>query len=250
HWFGFSPIRCLFAAIFGLMLWWVSLFHWFHTAGMVSFVAAAYLGLPFAAKLITYISSQSSWSGILRLGFVGALGIFFHPLFPIPIITLTFLYTFFARRTLSWGRVLVVLPVVAVLSLIPNLWWVYSTAYYGRVFSAGGGRDPYQKLVDIDVVWRELLGFWNGVAHGAKVYPLLAFSALWACFRRKPRKEQFIVWAFCGSGLFLIVFAAVGAYFEPIGQLQPNRFAPVGYLLLCLPASVGVVQVIAVVGES
>src|SRR5207249_4281878 len=47
--FGFDIRVVLVGAIFGIMLWWVSLFHWFHTTGMVSFTLVSYIALPYLA---------------------------------------------------------------------------------------------------------------------------------------------------------------------------------------------------------
>lgn len=41
--FGFAPRPTWITVIIGLSLWWVSGFHWYHTAGMVSYVLGAFL---------------------------------------------------------------------------------------------------------------------------------------------------------------------------------------------------------------
>src|SRR5262249_23466627 len=53
---GLCRRSTIIAFAFGLLLFWVSLFRWFYTSGMVSFVTAAYLALPFVALFVRYVS--------------------------------------------------------------------------------------------------------------------------------------------------------------------------------------------------
>ena len=238
HCFRLNARVTLIGTALGIFLWWASQFHWFHTAGMVAFVTGSYLSLPFMAVLVKELQKPTGYRTVIILGLLGGLGIFYHPLFPLPIIVTTLTYLGLARTDLDWRRVLFVLAVVSVLSILPNVWWLYLMHYFQTVFKEGGD-DPYQKLVDISVVWREFIGLWTGTAHGSKAYAPITFAAVWACMGARTQREKTLALSFTISGVVLVLFAAVGAAFGPFGQLQPNRFAPVGYLFLCVPAAIG-----------
>ena len=72
------------ATTLGLFVWWASGFRWYHTAGMVSFVFACYLALPYVAGLVRSVSGpRHVTTHVVILSLVGAAGLFLHPLFPI-----------------------------------------------------------------------------------------------------------------------------------------------------------------------
>src|SRR4029077_2818963 len=83
RWLGFPGRHAVTATTFGILLWWVSGLRWFHTAGMVSFVFAAYLALPFAAFALRYLTEPLRWPAFLLLAGTGTAAMFLHPLFPI-----------------------------------------------------------------------------------------------------------------------------------------------------------------------
>src|SRR5262249_27842343 len=148
--------------------------------------------------------------------------------------TLIFFLAF--RRSIQWKRILG-LVLVGAFALAVNLFWLESTRYY-RIFQEY--RASYQSSAEINIIWQELLGKWEGHAQGSKVYGLLALLSLWAWFGRFEESEKKIVRSFVVTGVFLIVFAATGGISHRIGQmLEPNRFAPIGYLYLVIPSTYG-----------
>lgn len=244
RWFRFSIGTTIFASGIGVLLWWASYFHWYHTAGMVSFVLGSYLALPYCARLFSAMRGASGLASVIFLGLFGAFATFLHPLFPIPIVVLVLVFAVIGWREMAWQRTIQILVVVPVLSLLPNLYWLYPMYHYHQVFSPGIAEvTPYQAVVNIGIVWNELLGVFRDDYHGAKIYAGLALAATWGCFDRASDKRR-LVWALAVSGIALIFFAAVGAIIPGLGRLQPNRFAPVGYLMLALPASIGVTAMI------
>lgn len=65
------------AGFLALILWWASIFHWYHTAGMVSFVMASFVALPFSAAIYQYLESDENGWTLIVLGITGGI-IFFH----------------------------------------------------------------------------------------------------------------------------------------------------------------------------
>lgn len=230
-----SPPIVAGASVFGLLLWWASVFHWYHTVGMVSFVAASYLSLPFLALLLRLVE-RPDWRLVIGLGLLGAFGMFYHPLFPVPIALWTIVFLILNWKTLDRGLLIKMLLVVPALALIPNLPWL-STIYHTVGLDNGG---PYQKVVDINLVWQELVGIWSGEARGSKINIALVLTALWGWRLAASAREIMICRVMVISGFLLIVFAAVGAAIPGGGVVEPNRFSPVAYLLLCIPAAMGV----------
>ena len=219
------------ASSFGIFLWWASAFHWYYTAGLTSFVLAAYLALPYLAMVYRYLR-WGEWPLLLALGFLGALGLLLHPLFPIPVALGTLSYFLIENRKLKWKKVFLLGTVVPILSLLPNLFWIAEMFGHPRI--AG----PYQQIIDINIIWQEMLGQWKGNAQGSKIYAILVLSSLWACVKAE-KSDRALSRTLMLTWLSLIVVAAVGAAIPGVGEMQPNRFAPVGYLMLVIPAAIG-----------
>src|SRR5690242_6199930 len=144
----------LIATLLGFFLWWASAFHWYFTAGMTSFVLAAYLALPYLAIIFHYFKG-GSWNALFVLALLGALGLLLHPLFPIPVAVGTLSYLLVQRRDIDLKRVLILGFVLPLLCLMPNLFWV--AEMFGNERIAG----PYQQIVDVNLIWQEMLGQWK-----------------------------------------------------------------------------------------
>jgi hypothetical protein len=243
RWLGFEYRAVVAGSALGLILWWASVFRWYHTAGMVSFVFGSYLALPYVARIINYFEGRGNWGCLAGLGLVGAIALFYHPLFPIPIIGGVIVYLAFDWQAVSRLRTWLLLLMVPFLAILPNLLWLYPMDYYHRIFSVGVGQvSPYQQLVDINIAWKEFLGLWSGNARGSKLYLPFAVAAAWACFAVRGIRERRIVASFTCLGCCLVLFAVVGAASSAAANVQPNRFSPVGYLFLAIPASFGLVR--------
>ena len=97
---------------------------------------------------------------------------------------------------------------------------------------------PYQQVVDINIIWQEMLGRWKGNTQGSKIYAIFVLSSLWACAKGE-KSDRALSRILTLTWFLLILIAAVGAAIPGVGETQPNRFAPVGYLMLAVPAAIG-----------
>lgn len=243
---GQTTREAVIAGILGVFVWWVSYLHWYFTAGMVSYVASAYLGILFLALLVRdFESGGETWSPV-AIGFVGALGFFLHPLFPILIGIAIAIHLTLRFRRLDRSRVVSTLAVVSLLSLVPNLIWLIPT--YLHYYQPYATQFTGQSHVDPGLIWRELLGQLHGRAHGSKTYPLLLAGALWGCTSDNRHARLWLV--FLLSAIAIELYAYIGAAIPAISHLQPNRFAPAGYLLLCIPASGGISSIARAMSKS
>ncbi|MGZ8215943.1 hypothetical protein [Methylomagnum sp.] len=231
------------ASLFGLLLWWVSAFHWYHTAGMVSFVLASFATLPYCALLSRLVMDEYGWKIPLALGLSGGLLFLLHPLFPLAVAVYGLALLVSRWGQYSPSRLFPKLSVIALLSLLPNLFWIMPTLDLPGITNAG---DPYQKAVDARIFGLELLGLWRAPGMGAKLNPLLVITALWAAWqvRSIPRTME-IVRIFLFMWIFLALFAAFGAAIPALGAVQPNRFGCMAYLFLVIPAAVGINEAIS-----
>ena len=242
-----DAVATVVATLLGLLLWWISAFHWYHTAGMVSFVAASYAALPYIALTWRSITEPLKLSTVAALAIFGAIGVMYHPLFPIPVIFTVPFLVFAGWNQVRLQQLLIVLAVVPVLCLLPNLVWVLPSLKYP--VWADGSLSPYQKAVDIGIAWSEALGRIEGVARGARLNPILWFCAAWSLSSTVNTRLRRISMGFVVSTLALVVFAAVGAWWPAVGTLQPNRLSHAAYLLLVVPAGIGVSTVIELFGR-
>lgn len=230
------------ATIGGFLLWWASVLHWYHTAGMVSFVFASYLALTYVAFVYRYLLDAGGWRTVVALGLSGALAMFYHPLFAIPVGMAT-LGLIAVRPQTAKSKRLLGLTAVAGLALLPNLAWIVPMLTFQHAFGIDvRNESPYQQVVDLGVLWQELLGRWQGHAQGSKLYAPLALAAAWACVGPSvDARDRLVARAFTTGAISLALFASSGATISFIATMQPNRYLPVAYLLLVVPAAMGVV---------
>jgi len=243
RWLELDTLTTAIASAFGFLLWWASWFRWFHTTGMVAFVFASYLFPPYLAGIVRYFETHRAHTVFFWLCIVGAFALFYHPLFLLPVMCAAGWYVLVHWRTINRAKSVAVLLGLPLLILLPNLIWLYPVYRQGKV--AELTTMAYQSLVDVTMIGKELLG-WYGKsdAHGSPLYAPLLLASLWGCIRSASPKQQRIAFAWTSAGLTLVVFAAVGAVVTTFRSFQPNRFAPVGYLLLTIPAAMGLAQII------
>lgn len=231
-----APAEALIAASLGVLMWWVSYLRWYFTAGMVSYVTTCYLAVLFVALIIRCLEGGGNRWTPFGLGLIGAFGFFWHSLFPVPVAIAVSAHVVVNAARLDWPRTLTTLALIAVLSILPNLIWLYPTYLYSEPFAA----NSTQAVVDGLRIGRELLGIFREDAQGSKAYPLLFLASVWACANRETEKGRRGVWLALLLGAVAIeLLAYLGAAIPGVGQIQPNRFAAAGYLLLCVPAARG-----------
>jgi hypothetical protein len=250
---AFVPIamRCLRAStaatvaatVFGLLIWWLSANRWYHTAGMNSFVFCSYLALPYAALVLRYLTEPTTWRVPASLALVGALGLFIHPEFPVPVAFWVVALTLAFWSDVQTRKLPMAFIVIPLLCLLPNLLWALPT-FFGSAYKVFLHGQPYQKAVDINIVWQEAIGQIVGHARGARINPVLWFGTLWACAAPLERRARRIAIAFAVAAVALILFAALGAAIPIVATMQPNRFSANAYLALCVPAGIGLASIL------
>lgn len=242
RWLHLSGRANLAATIFGLLAWWLSVMRWYHTAGMVGFVFSSYLALPPAALTIRYLTEPATRLVPLAIVIVGALGMFIHPLFPLLLGFIVVALMVARWRNIDRKKLPVVLVAFPFFCMLPNLTWILPTLH-SRALGIFASQ-PYQKAVDISIVWQEALGKITRHARGAHLNTVLWFGALWACAAPLESTTKRIVIALTAAAAALILFAALGAALPFVATLQPNRFSGPAYLLLSIPAGVGLIATI------
>lgn len=229
------------AAFLTLILWWASPIRWYHTAGIVAWPVAALMASWFAAGLTAYVTGRTSTRAVAGMTALGCVLFFVHPLFP--------LAAFFALAPLVWTfareimprRLLAVLVVVPVICVAFNLPWIMAMT---QTPGMAGGMQPYQQVVDINMFWQNMLGL-PGQGRGSKFYFLLVFFGLWGVIATQEQAQKCLATALFLGGLGTTLFADVGSVIRIVAVVQPNRFSFQGYVLLLLPAALGVVALIS-----
>jgi len=241
RWLRLSAGATLAATALGILAWWITALRWFDTAGLVSFVFACYLALPFAALVIRYLAERASWRVFLSLVVFGEAGFFLHPLFPLLVAPLIVALTVARWRDIEFPRLLMGFAALPVLCLLPNLLWIVPMLSHP---SFAGDVSGYQKTIDISIVWNEALGRITSDARGSRLNMVLWFGVLWAIAApAEPRLKRMAIAVTLASAA-LILIAAVGAALPVIGRLQPNRLSASAYLDLSIPASLGIVAAV------
>ena len=242
RWMRLPLLAATIASTLALLLWWVSAIRWYHTAGMVTYIFVIYLALPYAALVIRYLTESTTWKVPVGLAAIGALGMFIHPEFPIPVVFLVLALLPVYIRRIAMRRIPVAFVVIPVACLLPNLFWLIPM--FGKVaFHSYYGTQPYQQAVNLSIVWDEALGRITHDARGARLNIVLWLATLWACVAPVDSFMRRLSYGLIFASVGLILFAALGAAVPIIAKLQPNRFSVAGYLYLCVPAAVGFVAI-------
>ena len=224
------------ASALGLVVWWIGALHWFHTAGMVSYVCGCYLGLPYAAW-VWQLCSAGQRQGAARLagaGILGGLGIWLHPLFPIQVGLLFVGFAVTGFPAASVRRVVLRGAVIAAIALLVNLPWLIAMLGNHDIGANPLALHPFQKVVGWQVALKPALGMWTGM--GSFCNPLLLAACLaglyWMRGEQRRRMLPFVI-----AGVLLLLFAAFGALSAALAQLQPNRFVAPAFLLIAMGAA-------------
>jgi hypothetical protein len=218
-----------------LLVWWISWFHYFISHGMVSYVLGCFAAF-FVLCLVLRYRDTPSLAAVVLVGCAGALMILIHPLSIVPVF---FLISAFLlcnpARILSWQFILF-LAGFAMLSVGLNMWWLVDR--FSPVFDHGLSLVSYQSRVDPQSMLTDLMGLWGRDMHGSKVYPLLVLLSIVAVFRTEIEQRKLWVYPFILAWAGLQLYASIGGAIPSLAILtQPNRYAPAGYLLLIVPAT-------------
>lgn len=234
HLLRWTAAQTIIAGLVGLLFWWIGAFRWYHTAGMVSFVCACYISLPYAVWVFRSILTRGGTFPLARVfsaGLLGGLGMWLHPLFGIMAGTILtgFLAANFA--SLKWSATLSRGSAIALIAVALNLPWI-------QAISNGSSElldQPYQKFAGSEFLANAILGVWNQ-SMGSMLNPLVVVAALITLFvcRCASRREAMI---FFGLGSSFIFFAAFGAKLAILSGLQPNRFLAPGFLIIGIAAT-------------
>jgi hypothetical protein len=179
-------------AALGLMLWWASPLHWYHTAGIVAWPLAVFGALWFAAATAAFMCGNGR------------------------------------------VRTLIALPLAALALNLPWIWAMLANDQPGMA----NGMQPYQQAVDINMVWRDMLGL-PSAGRGAKCYFFLVFLALWGVIPGPDGRLRRLAATLLVAAIVTVVFAAIGSAWPLLARVQTNRFTLQGYMMLVIPAALG-----------
>ncbi len=232
---GFSGPRIAIALVLGLLVWWISWFHYFISHGMVSYVLGCFTAFFVLCLVLRYRDTPSLAAAVL-VGCVGALMILIHPLTIVPVFFLISAFLLFnPAKILSW-QLMLFLAGFAALSVALNMWWLVDR--FSPVFDKGLSLVSYQARVDPQSMLTDLMGVWGRHMHGSKVYPLLVLLSIVAVFRTEIEQRKLWVYPFILAWAGLQLYSSIGGAIPSLAILtEPNRYAPAGYLLLIMPAT-------------
>ena len=240
HVFGLNKKEIIFGLLLAIVLFWVSRFRWFHTAGLVSYVAVAYLAIPYTAYIYKYLIGGYGWKGLVLLGLAGALCMYIHPLFAVIIFFTASPLVFFVNSALTFKRFFNLVFIPPTIIVLLNFPWAYPKFF--ETFLIGTSYGSHQSYADISIVFKELFGIWDGYYRGSKLNLILLLLSAVAILTEWKTTRRNLVASLLISWLLLVFYASLGSYIDVLASFtQPNRFASAGYLLLVVPAGIGVV---------
>lgn len=233
---GVSAATTLLAGLFACLLWWVGPLRWYHTAGMVSWVLAAYAIPAFVAAFWRWGLERrpGAW---MAIGLCGAFGFLLHPLFVVAAVL-------FGAPVLaaSWPKVkpltlLASVAVVGAVTLLPNLIWILPSISTPGLANAD---TPYQRAVEPLLFAHEMLGRAPTAAGGSKLYLVLVLGALFSMLPARKSEGFEALPSLVGAAL-LMAWASLAGWSGSLALLQPNRFSALAWLTTCVPAAAGFV---------
>lgn len=234
---GFEVGAVAVVALLALLASWTGPLRWFHTAGMASYIAAAYLAVPFGA-MVARACATANWRWVAASAAVAAFGALLHPLFAVvaALIAVPLIVVELLHGERDWMRALAVAGIVMAATLALNYFWLapwLTERRYDIMYAS------YQRLVDPLLIVHEPLGIAQTTSGGSRLYLALLAAAVPGCFARGVANAA-RVRALAVAALMLLALASVGGLSNAIGSLQPNRFSVAAWLALILPAAVGV----------
>jgi hypothetical protein len=223
------------AAMAGLAYWWIGALRWYHTAGMVSFVCASYLGALYGAWTWSICSREPTTrmtASVVLAGILGGAGIWFHPLFGLLVAPWFLAFLVVNWKEVQWNVMWMRAVPIAIIALALNLPWILAMLGSPNLAS----QTPYQKSVGIGVALWPLVGKWGHGGMGSFLNPISVTICIVGVFvlHRAVRKR---ILPFLGVATFLLLFAAFGAASPKIGIVQPNRFLAPAFLFYGLGAA-------------
>lgn len=240
---GIEGTAVALAGLLALLTWWTGPVRWYHTAGLVSFVAFAYWVVPFtvlAGGLLERLRPRA----LAVLALLAAGGVLLHPLFAVAAVLLLAPWAA-AAVTRPGGALrigLVALACVACVVLVNGgwLWASFSAPSFATI------PQPYQRIVDPLLVLREPLGMAATASNGSRLYLALCAGML-GCLAlpRSPLRSRLLT--LLAGWAVLMTWASLGATVPAIGALQPNRFSVLAWLVLIIPASQGLLAMASAV---
>ena len=211
------------AAVTGVLLWWTGPMRWYHTAGLVSWVAIAFVSVPYSIATAK-VCLRPRAGQVLAVAVAGAVGMLMHPLFPLAVLMLALplLWAMWEPGRVelirsAWAALFVCLVVVCF-----NGPWVlaaFSAPSYASV------APQHQRAVQPLLVLLEMLGQAPTAASGSRLYLALAIGALAALVLARGAVGRQIR-ALAVGALLMIVWASFGGLSDRIAVLQPNRSVP------------------------
>lgn len=222
-------------ALLGVLMWWTGGLRWYHTAGLISYVAAAYLVVPFAIGAVQ-LAIRPRAGLALVLGLVGSAGFFLHPLFPVAavLLGLPLLLARWPEVTRPVAMVAALLATAGVM-LALNMPWVIPTLTEKMAIGSG---IAYQAGVSLMLPVLEMLGRAGSAAGGTRLALCLVAGAVLMLLYARGAHRRALVGLLLGS-VVLMVWASIGATVPAIARLQPNRFSTLSWLVLVIPAAAG-----------
>ncbi len=236
---GLRPGVGAVAGLLALLLWWASPVHWYHTAGIVAWPFVVFGAAWFAATAAEFVCGKGGVGTFLMLALCGAVLFLVHPLFPLAAGLALLPLLFALRRDLIPRRLPALVVALPLLCIALNLPWILATVQHPGM---ADGMQPYQQVVDINMVWRDMLGL-PSAGRGSKLYFVLVFLAIWGAFASPKGREKYLAVALLVGGIGTVVFAAIGSAIPALAVVQTNRFSFQGYVLLLIPAALGALQI-------
>jgi hypothetical protein len=225
-------------ALLGLLLWWTCYFRWFFTAGMVTYVAVCYFSVLYAAWMWAYLTGDGRLWSLVALGFAAGALVFFHstaPVFVVVIIAWLCLLNWTQWHIRRFVEVGIVALIVCV---IMNLVWIAPVISSGMYFQDIHTKESFLREIDLNLIWRETLGFDSAILSRSRAYlPITIFALIAATSSFKSSSRQWLAWV--AAGFSIAVIRSVGGGIDAIAMMQPYRFSPAAYLLMALPAGHG-----------
>ncbi len=230
------PTRAvLFSAVLALLLWWTGAMRWYHTAGMVSYVMAAFVGVPFCLALMRVCKQPTLWS-VLAVCAASVLGIWLHPLFPLGAALAGAAVLLLEVRDGAMALRCAGVVVLATLCMLVSSWDWLAVSLQGLAQPAFP--QLYQRDVLPALAVSELLGLAPTAAGGSRLYGALVVGAV-LCVLLWRGTQRRALWGLTVGGGVLMLWASLGALSSSIAAWQPNRFSSMAWLCLAVPAAAG-----------
>jgi hypothetical protein len=242
--FDLDPLDSILATFLMIIYFWSSdIFNYFIKWGVISFSFSIFLVFFCLSHLYHFVNKEKDIViNSIVLALLISLAGWIHPLSVIYLITGSTIILIADIKKVSPYK-FIMLIIICIIAILVQLPWLYPFLSIKSFPNASIGNQFASQQFNMA---GGLLGIKNdliGRSDNASLHRLLIFFSIYGLYHLWKIKQK-VVCVFFGLFPLVLLFLAYGGAF--VNSLEPKRFGPNAFLILIIPASVGIMFIVRI----